>query len=195
MNKIKGVGWLAVAVTVSCVGPGCVNSRRSGINAASSDSRSLVVELLVLDLSSCGRCIGTDRSIEASVRELRPILAKTGVELRFRKTIVRRAEQAVALRFQSSPTVRINGRDVPIEFRESRCGDCTGLLGGSPCAVDCRVWVWQGREFTEAPKGLIVDAILRAYPTAFEDRPPVPSEPFDLPENLKRFFAAREAAW
>ena len=195
MNKIGGIGWAAVAVTLCCVGSGCANSRRSGINAASSDSRPLVVELLALDLSTCGRCTGTDRSLEASVRELRPILARTGVELRFRKTIVRTAEQAVALRFQSSPTVRINGRDVPIEFRESRCGDCAGLLGGSPCAVECRVWLWQGREYTEPPKGLIVDAILRAYPTAFEDRPPVPSEPFDLPENLKRFFAAREAAW
>jgi hypothetical protein len=53
------------------------------------------------------------------------------------------------------------------------------------------VWVWQGREFTEAPKGLIVDAVLRAYPSAFDQSPTPMNEPFELPDNLKRFFAAR----
>jgi hypothetical protein len=152
--------------------------------------RPLVVELLALDLSTCGRCTGTDRNIEAAVRELRPILAECGIDPRFRKTVVQTADQATALRFRSSPTIRINGRDVPIELRESRCGDCTGLAGKA-CDVDCRTWVWQGREFTEAPKGLVIDAILRAYPSSAEPSPTASNAPFELPENLKRFFAAR----
>ncbi len=123
--------------------------------------------------------------------ELRPLLAHAGVDLRFRKTVVQTADQAVALRFRSSPTIRINGRDVPIELRESPCGDCTGLVKGKSCAVDCRLWVWRGREYTEAPKGLIVDAILRAYAEGPEG--PESSGAFELPENLRRFFEARSA--
>jgi len=191
MNRLEVIGVTVGAITACCVGPACVSAGASASNSASPPSRPLIVELLALDLSTCGRCRGTDRNIEAAVHELRPILARTGVSLQFRKTVVRTAQQAAILRFRSSPTVRINGRDVPIEFRESRCGDCTTLVERKPCEVECRVWVWQGREYTEAPKELIVDAILRAYPAAFEDSPPAPTEPFELPENLKRFFASR----
>ena len=190
MNRSKAIRWGMAAVAAGCVGSGCVSAGRNETRAMSPAGRELLVELLALDLSSCGRCKGTDRSIEAVVRDLRPIFARAGVDLRFRKTVVRTAEQAVTLRFQSSPTVRINGRDVPIELRESRCGDCSRLVAGSPCAVDCRVWAWQGREYTDAPKGLIVDAILRGYPSAFQ-KPPPQTERFELPDNLKRFFAAR----
>jgi hypothetical protein len=161
------------------------------VNTSHQAGRPLLVELLALDLSTCGRCTRTDRNIESAVKELRPLLTEAGVDLQFRKTVVQSVDQATALRFRSSPTMRINGRDVPIEFRESRCGDCTSLAGGGSCAVDCRVWVWQGREFTEAPTGLVVDAVLRAYPLAF-DAPPTPAnEPFELPDNLKRFFSSR----
>jgi len=153
--------------------------------------RPLVVELLALDLSTCGRCTGTDRNIESAVKDLRPVLAETGVDLQFRRTVVETADQAIALRFRSSPTMRINGRDVPIEFRESRCGDCISLAGGSSCSVDCRVWVWRGQEYTEAPKGLVVDAILRAYPPTTDPSAVPANQPFELPDNLNRFFSAR----
>lgn len=149
------------------------------------------VEILALDLHTCDRCTGTDSAIEAAVMDLRPVLESVGVALRFRKTVVQTAEQATALRFQSSPTIRINGRDLPIELRESRCGDCTTLCGGT-AVTDCRVWVWRGREYTEAPKGLIIDAILRAYPNAAHEAAPAP-EAFVLPENLRRFFDAKRA--
>lgn len=147
------------------------------------------IELLALDLSTCDRCTGTDASIEAAVKELQPSFAAAGVDLRFHKTVVRTAEQATALRFQSSPTIRIDGRDLPIELRESRCGDCTTLCGGA-AGTDCRVSVWQGREYTEAPKGLIVNALLRAYPRAGDAQAPAREE-FVLPDNLRRFFDAK----
>lgn len=191
----------AVAVLVCC--QGCTTSQQTagpcctpgaaGREAApeARPHAAMEVELLALDLSTCDRCTGTDGAIEAAVAELRPALASAGVDLRFRKTVVATAEQATALRFQSSPTIRINGRDLPIELRESRCGDCTTLCGGAE-GTDCRVWVWRGREYTEAPKGLIVDAILRAYPAAGEVREPVQGK-FVLPENLRRFFDAKAA--
>lgn len=167
---------------------GAVETERSTANGT--PGRMVMdIELLALDLSTCDRCTGTDSAIEAAVTDLRPALAEAGVELRFRKTVVHSAEQATALRFRSSPTIRIDGRDLPIELRESRCGDCTTLCGGTS-STDCRVWVWRGREYTEAPKGLIVDAIVRAYPHAGE-RPEAARDPFELPENLQRFFEAK----
>lgn len=195
----------AVAALACCQGcglqqpaaarPSCCVSPDGAVNAATTADRDaagqavMEVELLALDLNTCDRCTGTDAAIEAAVTELRPALAAAGVELRFRKTVVHTAEQATALRFQSSPTVRIDGRDLPIEFRESRCGDCTTLCGGA-AGTDCRVWIWRGREYTEAPKGLLVDAILRAYPRAGAEPEPARAG-FVLPDNLGRFFEAK----
>jgi len=156
-----------------------------------SDRRLLEVELLALDLDTCDRCTGTDATIEAAVRDLHPIMVEAGVDLRFHKTVVSTVDQATALRFQSSPTIRIDGQDLPIEFRESRCGDCTTMCGGA-AATDCRVWVWRGREYNVAPKGLIVDAILRAYASVGAEPMPAPDN-FVLPDNLRRFFEARAA--
>lgn len=199
-NRMFAMMIPAVAVLVCC--QGCTTSQQTADpcctpgaagREAAPEARphaAMEVELLALDLSTCDRCTGTDGAIEAAVAELRPALAAAGVDLRFRKTVVATAAQATALRFQSSPTIRINGRDLPIELRESRCGDCTTLCGGAE-GTDCRVWVWRGREYTEAPKGLIVDAILRAYPTAGEAAEPMRGE-FALPENLKRFFEAKQ---
>jgi hypothetical protein len=39
-----------------------------------------------------------------------------------RKTLVETAEQARELLFVSSPTLRINGRDIALELKESPCG-------------------------------------------------------------------------
>lgn len=190
MSPLGKAAWPAAVFAACCSAGGCTSEGRFMKSRSHELGRPLVVELLALDLSTCGRCTGTDRNIESAVRDLRPVLAKAGVDLQFRKTVVETADQAIALRFRSSPTVRINHQDVPIEFRESRCGDCISLAGGSTCSVDCRVWVWRGQEYTEAPTGLVVDAILRAYPSAFDASSVPANQPFELPDNLKRFFSA-----
>src|SRR5688500_18602925 len=70
---------------------------------------------------------------------------------------VQSVEQARELRFVSSPTVRVNGRDIASEPLESECGaDACGCGPG----VSCRVWRYRGREYKEAPVGLIIDAAL-----------------------------------
>lgn len=178
------------ATDASCC-PAPAGAAKSAVDPCCETTRPAIldVELLALDLNTCDRCTGTDAAIASAVSHLRPVLAEAGVELRFRRTVVHTAEQATAVRFVSSPTIRINGRDLPIELRESRCGDCTTLCGGA-AGTDCRVWVWRGREYTEAPRGLIVDAILRAYPQAGEASEPARGE-FVLPDNLRRFFDAK----
>lgn len=107
-----------------------------------------------------------------------------------RKHLVASEEQARRLRFVSSPTIRVNGSDIAFELLESSCGSdpCTDGCGGH---VDCRVWVYRGQEYTKAPVGLIVDAVLREV---YAPRAPAVdgTEPYELPENLERFFAGKE---
>jgi hypothetical protein len=57
--------------------------------------------------------------------------------------------------------------------------------------VNCRVWVFQGREYLEAPKAMIVDAILREVYAGQPQLAPAAVLFEDVPENLKRFFAGK----
>jgi len=155
-------------------------------------ARVIDVELLALDLATCTRCTGTLANIEAAIQAVRQVAEPTGTVIRLRKTVVGSAEAALRHRFVSSPTIRVGGRDIVFETLESRCDACTDLCG---CAegTRCRVWRYQGREFTEAPVGLVVEALLRELAGA----QPAPGEPepadVHLPENLRRFFAGRAA--
>lgn len=161
-------------------------------NPATDARRVVDVELLALDLATCTRCTGTLANLETAIEAVRRAAEPTGTAIRLRKVVVDSAEVALRHRFVSSPTIRVGGRDIVFETVESRCEDCTDLCG---CAAgtSCRVWRYQGREFNEAPVGLVVEALLRELAGAT----PVPGEPepadVHLPENLRRFFAGRAA--
>jgi hypothetical protein len=153
--------------------------------------RKIEIEFLFIDLTVCSRCMGTDANLEEALTEVSQILAAAGVEVSVRKILVESEEQAKALGFFSSPTIRINGKDIALEFRESHCDSCEACAGNSG-PVNCRVWVFQGQEYTEAPKAMIVDAILReVYRNTSPEEPPI--RPRETPENLHRFFAGKAA--
>jgi uncharacterized protein DUF2703 len=148
--------------------------------------RRAVVEFLYLDLTTCSRCLGTDARLEAALALVRPVLEATGIELELRKVLVASEEQARALRFASSPTIRIDGRDIALELAESSCGSCGEIAGRD---TGCREWVYRGERHTEAPVAMIVEALLGAL----YGREPAPETPYpDVPENLQRFFAAKQ---
>lgn len=178
-----------LALTACTAGP---PERTDAMSAPRGDAtqsvapRTLTIELLALDLETCGRCTGTGSNLDAAIATVAQVLSEADVELTVRKTVVTSVLQAERLRFESSPTIRINGRDIAFELRESSCGDICGCEG----QVDCRVWVWQGKEHVEAPKALIVDAILRAYGQAWEPAPK-PARGYRVPENLRMFFDAK----
>jgi hypothetical protein len=160
----------------------------------------LRIDFLFLDLEVCTRCRGADRNLQSALRAVRDLLAMGGVEVEVNRIHVESAEQARRLRFESSPTIRVNGRDVALELRESSCGSeaCTDGCGDS---ITCRVWVHRGREHTEPPVAMIVEAIMREVDAASgADRELAghpgtdPDGPFELPENLERFFADRAEA-
>jgi len=160
---------------------------------AAPTSARLRIEFLFLDLTSCTRCLGADRSLESALDIVHEKLEATGVEVEVDKILVESAEQARALRFVSSPTIRVDGRDVALELRESSCGSeaCTD---GCVDQIACRVWVHRGREYTEPPVAMIVDAILEHVYSGPSPRARVEAQLYELPANLARFFSGRAAS-
>jgi hypothetical protein len=153
------------------------------------DPRVVDVELLALDLTSCTRCTGSLANIEAAIAAVQQVAAPTGTSIRLHKILVDSEEAARRHRFVSSPTIRVAGRDIVFETKESLCDSCTDLCGCSE-GTSCRVWSYQGGEYTEAPVGLVVEALLReivAPPTAFG----AAESATEVPENLRRFFAGK----
>jgi hypothetical protein len=148
--------------------------------------RTVAIEFLFLDLSTCGRCRGTSASIDSALAAIEDVLHATDTRVDLRRIHVRSAEQARELRFVSSPTIRVNGRDIALELIESECGE--EACGCGPC----RVWRYGGREHTEAPVGLIVDAVLaEIYGGA--PRADTAETAYELPDGLARMFAAKDA--
>jgi hypothetical protein len=157
----------------------------------------IAVDFLYLDLTTCSRCRGSDASLDAATEVLRPALNLAGVSLEVRKTLVETEEQARTLRFVSSPTILVNGRDIAGVLIESPCSEC-GELCGCDGRLGCRVWPYRGERHNEAPAGLIVEAILAeigrkddalSKETRGEETPAA-----EVPENLKRFFAGADAS-
>jgi hypothetical protein len=147
----------------------------------------LQIDFLYLDLTSCDRCLGTDRNLESALEAVREVLEATGAVVDIRKTLVETAAQARELRFVSSPTIRVNGRDLAFDLKESDCG-CDACTDGSGEPIACRDWTYRGEEYAEAPVGLIVDAILGEIYGGGERRAIAPDHDYELPGNLERFF-------
>jgi hypothetical protein len=156
-----------------------------------STPESVEVELLAIDLATCTRCTGTLANIERAIEQVRQVAASIGTTLRLRKTLITSEAEARAHWFWSSPTIRIDGRDLTFDTRESRCDSCSELCGCDQ-GTSCRVWSYRGEEHTEAPVGLIVEALLAELAGGGRPgHPTVPAGDFTVPENLRRFFAAR----
>ncbi|MDR0478825.1 MAG: arsenite efflux transporter metallochaperone ArsD [Burkholderiaceae bacterium] len=151
----------------------------------------ITIELLFLDLETCDRCCDTDDNLDTAIEQIRSELEVKGTTVNVRRQHVTSQEQAIALGFEISPTIRVNGRDIQLDWRASACGACTELANNAN-SVDCRVWHWQGEDHTAAPVDMIVDAIRRATrdePEQKEDgRPEEPSEP------MRHFFSSSARA-
>jgi hypothetical protein len=88
---------------------------------------------------------------------------------------------AIKHRFISSPTIRINDRDIAEVLVESLCEDCGSLCGDS---VTCRMWSYGGQQFSSPPIEMVKEAIM----TSLEDYSPIEPTPYVLPDNLKLYF-------
>ena len=142
------------------------------------------IEFLYLDLNECERCQVTDSNLDAAVSAVAPVLAAAGYETVVDKINIVSAELAMQHKFVSSPTIRVNGRDMALEVTETLCGDCGDLCGSETL---CRSWIYEGAEHDEPPTGMIIAAILRGV-FGGESAAPAAEEPYVLPENLAKFF-------
>lgn len=148
----------------------------------------ITIDFLFLDLTTCTRCVGTDQNLVSALGIVCDVLAATGATVEVRKTLVETAEHARELRFMSSPTLRINGRDIALELKESPCG-AEACSCGDGEQIACRVWTYRGGEYLQAPVGLIVDALLgELYGGVTRPGAGAP-ERYELPDNLESFFA------
>ncbi len=150
--------------------------------------RTLTVDFLYLDREVCSRCRGTEAALEDALERVAPLLADIGVDVAVRTVHVQSAADARRVGLEVSPTIRVDGRDLQPEYRESTCESC-GDLCDCEGGVDCRMWTYDGREHTTPPVELLLEGLLRA---AVDSGPTAPSrsETDDrLPENLERFFA------
>ena len=154
--------------------------------------RILNVELFVIDLSTCKRCVPTGDQLKAAVSLLAPVAEALGIELRHRNVVVQTPEEAKDNALLSSPTIRLNGRDIAQDIRESKCESC-GDLTENNTSIDCREWHYRGRVYFAAPLPLLVEAIMGAM-LDMDSPPTVPVPLTELPENLQRYFDNRKIA-
>ena len=145
------------------------------------------IEYLYLDLDTCDRCVGTDAVLEDVIVELTPALELTGYSVSYSKIKIDNEELAVQHRFVSSPTIRINGRDICDEVKESDCG-CCGEISGTQ--VDCRVFEYEGKLYEVPPKAMLAETILR---NAFSDAESCNCGCgcYEVPDNLRNFFEGK----
>ena len=153
--------------------------------SANQPQKEVKIEYLYLDLKSCDRCVGTDTVLDEVVGVLRPALELAGYQLNYRKQEISTTEIAASYRFLSSPTILVNGQDIFDTITESDCGCCGDIAG---VQVDCRVFEHDGKTYEVPTKEMLADAILNTiyHPTACT------CGEYQLPENLKRFFAGKE---
>jgi hypothetical protein len=149
--------------------------------------REIDIEFLYLDLEVCDMCRGTETNLDEALADIAALLEKTGVKVNLDKIHVRSFEQALVLDFISSPTIRVAGRDVAFGVRENYCSSCSMLSGTD---TYCRVWNFQGEEFSTVPKSLVIEAILKEIYGGGKEKAEVPpGQKAQSLENLKRFFA------
>ena len=166
-----------------------IRKRAKALSGNQARRKHFDIEFMYLDLSVCTRCRETDAHLDEAIVEVAQILRTTGVEVNVRKIHVQSEGQARQLGFLSSPTIRINGTDIQLDVKESpcECGESCGCAGG----IDCRVWTYQGKEYTAAPKPMIIEAILREVYGGLKGSSDRSPQWGDVPDHLRRFFAAQ----
>lgn len=173
----------------SSCGSGCgCSSGLASEAVAAVRPRQLKIEFLYLDLDVCTRCQGSETNLEEALVEVSTLLKAAGIQTTLQKTHVQSLEQAQVLGFVSSPTIRLNGQDIQLELKENACPSCSEL-SGTP--TNCRIWIYQGQEYSVPPKAMIIDAILRAVYGAQENAPRGLQVATGM-ENLRSFFDAKQ---
>jgi len=114
-NQLLRAFHLAGLLAVLSQAPGRAKERTMSASEMTDGPQSLLIDFMYLDLTTCDRCLGTERNLEAALEKVRDALATTGARVEIRRTLVETEAQARELAFVSSPTIRINGQDIALE--------------------------------------------------------------------------------
>lgn len=155
-----------------------------GCYSPSLKKKKIEIHFLYLDLTKCKRCKGAKSNLDQAIKEVSVVLNAAGYEVLMKKINITSPELAIKHKFLSSPTIRINGKDIALDVTETACKDCKDICGDS---VDCRSWVYEGVEHPEPPKEMIVNAIMKAI-YGGQSETQNTNEDYIFPENLKTFF-------
>lgn len=137
---------------------------------------------MYLDLSTCKRCQHTESTLEQSIENVSKMLESAGYEVRLHKIHIDSLQKAIDYQFLSSPTIRLNGKDIISDLTESNCQDCGDLCGQE---IDCRDWIYEGVRYSEPPEPMIIRAILKEIYLPSDKRQ---DDPYVLPVNISSFF-------
>jgi NAD-dependent dihydropyrimidine dehydrogenase PreA subunit len=152
-----------------------------------SAEKKTVVEYLYLDLETCDRCIGTDNILDEVMLTLTPALNSAGYAVEYKKIEMDTVETAAQYKFLSSPTIRVNGRDICQAVTENSCGCCSDISGTD---VECRVFEYNGETYEVPPKEMVAEAILQAVFGQADAG--CSCDEYELPKNLRDFFDGKE---
>ena len=139
---------------------GCISEER-GIEMVKETSK-LVIDFLYLDLSLCERCQATDVVLDEVLDELREEL-KDVKQITVNKIKILSNKEAKKYDFKSSPTIRINGKDIEeiitgkLEIKENYCSSCSDVCCGD---TNCRTFEYNGTISNSIPKEMIKEAIM-----------------------------------
>ena len=167
--------------------PGVTCRKRIVMN----DKRQLRIDFLYLDLGVCSPCQGTEAALDQALSDIAPLLEEVGFNITVNRIHVQSMDQARALGFVSSPTIRVNGHDIQPDLLEKSCISCSDLCGNPD--ICCRVWTYNGEESWAPPKAMIIDAILREAYGPYKEAADSGSQA-EVPENIRLFFAAKDGA-
>ncbi len=169
-----------------CCRSAAVKTAKTEKDSIKVGERSLIIDFLYLDLSVCTRCQDTDTSLDEALTEVSKVLDATGIKVIVNKINVTSEELALKYKFVSSPTIRVNGEDIQMDFKESLCESCGDLCGDE---VECRVWIYQGQEYSAPPKAMIIESILKEV-YGGKGMKEASDDSYYVPENFKAFYAA-----
>ncbi len=146
------------------------------------------IDYLYLDLNTCDRCVSTDMVLEEVLEIITPALKVAGFDLIYNKIEMATEELAIKHKFLSSPTIRVDGRDICLSVKESSCGCCSDISG---TAVDCRVFEYKGREYEVPPQEMLAKAIYEAIFSKTSGNEQTSN--YKLPDNLKKFYEGKRS--
>lgn len=151
-------------------------------------AKMVLVEYLYLDLNTCERCIGTDLELVEVLNVLTPALRLAGYDVQYRKIEMSTVELAQQHCFLSSPTIRVNGKDIGGPVKENDCGCCSDISGTD---VDCRVWEAEGQTYEVPPGEYLAEEILKAVFSRME--PLCDCSVYEMPVNLAAFYLGKSS--